>query len=151
MCLIINHRNLKTVPIHKEGSESNDKVVYKILLAKEGKYISPYRKHSYQLDCDTVDEEEADIKKIKEKNKPEFRVVGKGFLHSIRTLQAAQVQATKIQNQIAGLKNLSSWTLEIHKAIIPEGTKYYEGRNSDICSKTLRVLSEVITQEKCFP
>lgn len=145
MCLVINHRNLKTVPTHKDGDESNDKVVYKVLLEKEGKFISPVRKHPYTLDCDTVDGEEADIKKIKKKGTPEYRIVGKGFLHSMRTIQAAQAYATKVQDQVAKLKNLSSWTVVIHKAIIPEGTKYYEGRNSDICSKTLRVLSEVIT------
>lgn len=145
MCLIINHRNLKTVPIHKEGNKSNDKVVYKILLAKEGKYVSPCRAHFYELDCDTVDGEEADIKKIKRKNSPEFRVVGKGFLHSMRTIGGARIYAEKIEKQVARFRGLSSWTVEIHKAIIPEGTKYYEGKNSDICSKTLRVLSEVIT------
>lgn len=92
-----------------------------------------------------MDGEEADIKKIKEKNKPEYRVVGKGFIHSIRTLPDAQSVAAKVRNQVAKLKNLSYWTVEIHKAIIPKGTKYCEERNSDICSKTLRILSEVIT------
>lgn len=130
MCLIINHRNLKTA--------TKDIIVYKMLLKDfRGRICSPFRFSKYKFNELKVDDVPADI----QKNKKGYRVVTKGFLHAYRTADTA---TKAIEDYTTRNKIPDKHSLVIHKAIIPAGTKYYEGKWQDICAKALTVLEESI-------
>ncbi len=130
MCLTINHRNLKTA--------SKDIPVYKFLLKrlKDGKRLSPYRLYPYTLNEVIEDKEEP----VFTKDKKGRRVVTKGFLHSF----LPTVDKQRLVDEYRGINKVKGVTIEIHKAIIPKGIKYYEGVKRDICSKKLLVLKDIV-------
>lgn len=129
MCLIINHRNLKTAK--KEIS------VFKILLKNpKGKYYSPFKHRPLKVNKEILDTEEPEIVKDK---KTGVRTVGKGFYHSFMRRDEAMriLNLFKEKNKVP--KNC---TIGVYDAIIPIGSKYYEGKYKDICSKSLMILAQ---------
>lgn len=66
MCLIIAHRNLKTIPTHKEGEPRRDRKVYKVLLFDGETYVFPFVKpFKWMLGEVITDLQEPDIRAIK--------------------------------------------------------------------------------------
>lgn len=125
MCLIINHRNLKTA--RKEIT------VYKVLLEdSNGVLHAPYRVNTiYKQNKHYKDTKDSVITKDS-KGK---RTVTAGFIHSCVSKNKAQ--------QFVKLLGERKWTPKIFKATIPIGSKYYEGTKQDICSKSIIILEEI--------
>lgn len=142
MCLIIAHRNLKTIPTHKEGCPSKDRKVYKVFLAAGNKYYSPYCKFKWDLDTVIEDPCEAEVKTIKRKSKPSFRIALKGFFHAFTNVENASKLAREFIEKNKELLARKAWSIVILEAIIPEGAKYYEGVKGDICSKSMKILNK---------
>ena len=73
-----------------------------------------------------------------------YRIVRKGFFHTYPNLKSASDTITKLFSDKFPQKYLNSTgkSLVIKEAIIPEGTKYYEVTNGDICAKSLKILDK---------
>lgn len=136
MCLKIAHRNLKTVPIHKEGKSSNERKVYKVLVVKEEKFYSPFCNFKWTLGVTYEDPNKPDVKTVKSGHRGTYRMVGKGFFHTFTNIKEASKLAEYLANKYP------KHTIVIHEAIIPEGTKYYEGTCGDLCTKSLKILDK---------
>lgn len=144
MCLRIAHRNLKTVPTHKEGEPSKDRKVYKILLFDGKTYVSPFVKpFEWILEEVITDSQESDIQTVKRRG-TSYRIVRKGFFHAYTNLKSASNKMMRLLSDKVTQKYLSTTgkSLVIKEALIPEGTKYYEGTNGDICAKSLKILDK---------
>lgn len=145
MCLIIAHRNLKTIPTHKEGEPRRDRKVYKVLLFDGETYVSPFVKpFKWMLGEVITDLQEPDIRAIKMRGVIHHRIVRKGFFHAYTNLKSASDKITKLLSDKFTQKylNATGKSLVVKEAIIPEGTKYYEGTNGDICAKSLKILDK---------
>lgn len=140
MCLIINHRNLKTVTTHKEGKPSNDKTVYKVLIHNNsGKIFSPWRRFRITLNELLVDTSPIKIQKVETS-----RIVTSGYFHSYTNKNKAISIAKEFNDRFTNLKRTSIFKAIVHKVIIPEGAKYYEGTSNDICSNKIIVTSDTL-------
>lgn len=144
MCLRIAHRNLKTIPTHKEGEPSKDRKVYKILLFDGKTYVSPFVKpFEWALDEVITDQQEPDIKTLKNK-RTSYRVVSKGFFHAYTSIRAVseKMHSLLLDKTTQRYLTRTGKSLVVKEAIIPEGTKYYEGTCGDICAKSLKILNK---------
>lgn len=145
MCLKIAHRNLKTVPTHKEGEPSKDKKVYKILLTDGENFYSPLCKFKWALETVVTDPVEPKIVSVKPKHGVSYRLVTKGFFHAFTVLETVVSRArwlAESENSKTFFSKYPKYSIVIHEAIIPEGTKYYEGTDGDICAKSLKILNK---------
>ncbi len=133
MCLVINHRNLKTA--------AKDIVVYKMLLkTKSGELFAPFRVNfKYEQNKLIFDLQEADIKKDDKGN----RIVGKGFIHAFRTIAKAKEGVEDYLSRYKKRTEINGLTLCVYRAVIPKGTKFYEGKEWNICSKSIMILEEI--------
>lgn len=146
MCLIIAHRNLKTIPTHKEGEPCRDRKVYKILLFDGEAYTSPFVKpFKWTLGEVITDPQEPNIQTVKSKKRGwNYRIVREGFFHAYTNPKSASDKVVCLLAEEITQKYLSRTrqSLVIKEAIIPEGTKYYEGTKRDICAKSLKILDK---------
>lgn len=119
------------VTLNNEQVADKDIVCYKILMRRTNYFVSPYMEYRYDIPStveDTAEEKEKCFRDMEKK------MISSGFLHTFQTYTAA----THWKEIMQGREPYTSFV--IAECIIPAGTRYYIGTNSDICSKKLRLV-----------
>lgn len=95
------------------------------------------------LDTIVNDSQEPQIETVKPRRGTNFRIVQKGFFHACSSMKSASAHAElyRIDRKDFLLRH-PKYSVVIKEAVIPEGTKYYEGTNGDICAKSLKILNK---------
>ena len=112
---------------------------YKVLLYKDGRYITPFQDFPVQFEQKMVD----DTEELPPNPILEYFEVTVGYFHSCRTLLS-------VRNILINLKLNSSRSkkplpkIRIFKATIPKGSVYFDGLCEDYCSKELIIHNEVV-------
>ena len=117
------------ITLGSEQVADKDIVCYKILMRGTNYFISPYMEYRYNIPStveDTAEEKYSETTRRK--------MIGSGFLHAFRTYIAAK----HWKGVMLGREPYTSFV--IAECIIPAGTRYYFGANSDICSKKLKLV-----------
>lgn len=119
MCLIV--RSI--------GKTNKEVEVYKILLKKDDKLYSPFKRwFNWELDVIYTDSHKESLKK-----KNGIIKAGDGFIHSYTHLYRAENRLRVISKKYKDCK------FYIYKAIIPENTQVLCDNNGQICSKSLKI------------
>lgn len=111
-----------------------DILCYKLLVLKDGKYISPYAGLEYKINALNYPSDLCeDIKLSKVYSNSYLFEVGKGFLHSY------MFKGAEASNMIYGML-CASRTLYLFECYIPKGSKYFiSDCGKEICSDKLFV------------
>lgn len=113
---------------------------YKVLEVTKHELLSPYFGFLFEIGkiYYTLNEGSSDLASY---NNRYF--VESGFFHSCKTINKAKKVISDLQC-IRRRRNLSPAIYRIFKAEIPANTKFFEGQDEDIASKTLKIIEECV-------
>lgn len=102
-----------------------DIICYKILRQSQGSLYSPVMDTLVILSC-------LEAKGLNfPKRRKEYWQIGKGYIHAFLSKNLAYITcSTTFDDSVH----------RVYKCMIPKGTKYYTGINSEICAKKLIIL-----------
>ena len=118
MCLIKTHDEPKIA--------QTDIEVWKVLTS-EG--LSPYLDYPYHHGMNKpLEQKEIRIDQM---------LIEDGYLYAYRNKETAELNAAMLNRIFGSFTNLEPIEHVVHRMIIPKGTAYYEGDDSDICAECL--------------
>lgn len=111
-----------------------DIIIYKVLIEKDGKLVTPFYYMEYELNKLYINPEK--IKFTDWKNVYFF--IGEGFYHSFSMLELAKRSCVVF--------DLYKVKYRIFKGIIPKGTEYYQdcGLSKNYASKAIMLIENII-------
>ena len=121
---------LKTA-YREKNNPKTDIHVYKVLIHHNGKILAPFTRFEYRLDEVLTDTAEETTKQ-----KKAYKILGQGYFHACTSLSEAKELISR------SLSKISREKVFIYKAIVSCKTKYYIDNGGNICSKSIKVLSE---------